>query len=203
MKQNNLYIELSDKVFELKLFQLQKRIGVLVSGGMDSAILYYLLLLYNKLNNSYYTIKPYTIAGPDNIYAENVIRYVHSQFDLPYNGTNYLYNIKENNISVVPEAINLVLQNESVVYCGHIYVLPEHSINVPYSQNWIDSFRVKYPLKHLDKGNIVELIVLHKVPKLFDLTKSCVYDVVCGKCNRCLERSYAFNKTGYIEFDNK
>lgn len=202
MKQNVLGIQLSRKQVNLLCSPLQKRIGVLVSGGLDSAILYYLLLLYNKNNNNYFNIVPYTIDGSDNLYAKNVIDYVNTKFNFPSTDLNLLYDCPDDELGRIPTGQKLVLKKSNVVYCGHIQVQPEHSIGVTYRQNWTDSLTIKYPLKELDKSDIVELIIKFNCSEFFDITKSCIYNSTpCEKCNRCLEKNWAFLEYGKRRID--
>ena len=56
-----------------------KKYGIMLSGGLDSAILLGLLLLENKNIN----IQPFTIPKTDGamLYADPVIAYINSKFD--------------------------------------------------------------------------------------------------------------------------
>jgi len=173
---------------------LYKRIGILVSGGLDSAILYYILLKYNQNNNNWFTIKHYTIPNETEIHAEKVIKFVNNLFDIPFTGLNYIGDGLLDDTKRIPHAYNEVLKEQSLVLCGHIEVLPEHSVGVNYSQNWKDSYNIKYPFKGLNKSHIVDLVIKNEIPELFDLTHSCVYSNICGICNRCNERNWAFKE---------
>ena len=56
----------SDKrQIEIKFHEGKQRIGVMLSGGADSAILLYLLALERKLEGSSQEIIPFTVARPD------------------------------------------------------------------------------------------------------------------------------------------
>ena len=182
---------------------LNKRVGILVSGGLDSAVLYYLVRLYNKQNKNWYDITHYSIPSFDNNYAKEVISYIDQLFNVPSHSLNLIGDGELSDLERIPFAQKAILKVESVVLCGHIKVLPEHSINVTYNQNWKDGQFVKYPLKDLNKSHIIDIIYQEQIEQLFALTKSCVYNNTqpCSKCNRCLERKWAFNSLGKSEFD--
>jgi len=50
---------------EVSLPSDKKRIGVMLSGGADSAILLYILALEKKMSNSDHELIPFTVARPD------------------------------------------------------------------------------------------------------------------------------------------
>lgn len=181
-----------------KISPITTRVGVLVSGGIDSAILYYLMLLYNQKNKNKHTITPYHIFHNDVFAksAENVIKYVNSLFDIPYTGLNYIGDGTLDDLYRIPHACREVNKKQSVVYCGHIKVLPEHSINVNYDTNWKESHLIKYPLKDLNKSHIIDLVLQNNREVLLELCHSCVYQNKCGDCNRCNELSWAFKHLG-------
>jgi asparagine synthetase B (glutamine-hydrolysing) len=68
-----------------KIQPWNKNLGVLVSGGIDSALLYYLLLKQNQEQGNTHNIKAYTILRKEGSrqYALPVINYINSLFNLP------------------------------------------------------------------------------------------------------------------------
>jgi 7-cyano-7-deazaguanine synthase in queuosine biosynthesis len=186
-----------------KINYITTRVGVLVSGGIDSAILYYLMLLYNLKNNNRHNITHYHIFH-NNIFAnsaEQIIRHINNQFNIPFNGLNFIGDGTLDDIYRIPQACREVITKQSVVYCGHIKVLPEHSINVNYDTNWKESHLVKYPFKDLNKSHIVDLVIQNNCTKLFGLSHSCVNGKICNLCNRCNELNWAFKTLGKSAVD--
>jgi tRNA(Ile)-lysidine synthase TilS/MesJ len=50
---------------DIKLPEGKQRIGVMLSGGADSAVLLYLLCLERKMDRSTQELIPFTVARPD------------------------------------------------------------------------------------------------------------------------------------------
>lgn len=60
--------------------QLDKQYGIMLSGGLDSAVLLYLILLENKDIK----IQPFTIPKHDGaiLYINNIIEYMNTQYQI-------------------------------------------------------------------------------------------------------------------------
>ncbi len=189
---------------KIQLPLLQRRIAVLVSGGLDSAILYYILKSL-VLQDSRYTLTPYTLIRADGSsrHAQLVIDYVNSvlgcneekTIPVPIKQTNSDSQVAEGIVEVLKEPVN-------IVYVGIITTLPKHAlhgVSPPYDP--VDTESVKYPLKKLTKLHVVDAIRKLNLDKLFELTHSCVYDIVgrCNECNRCNERAWAFEQLGLVD----
>lgn len=189
------------RTLKLHFSFLQRRIGVLVSGGLDSALLYYILRM---MQTTQYIITPYTIARNDDgsdIYAQKVIDYVNNALVKETQLTT-IVPIKEQNSELqVSAGVREVMKyNSNILYLGLIETLPEHAIGVPKPWTPVDSFRVNFPFKNLNKSHIVDLINKFNITELFEITHSCVYVTGrCNICNRCNERSWAFTKLGLID----
>lgn len=161
------------------------KVGVFVSGGLDSAILYYLMLKENQ------NIVPLLVFKntDQRQYAANVIDYVQSQFGL--HQTPLL--LKSKNIrQAVSEAAGLGFD---LVYVGVIKELDEFLVGWE-SNNFNDTGFCRGPLKHLDKSEIVGLIRKNNLEQLFSITHSCATQSQgrCLVCNRCRERAWGFSQ---------
>jgi len=176
------------------------KLGVFVSGGMDSAILYYLLLKKKFDTNSNHEITPLSMHRKEGsrYFANLVTAYVQQQFGLPVTspiivGDNTLPEEQQVK-SGVDEAYRLGYER---VYVGLIEQLPQHMINwqpIPHQEGQ----RFRTPLKTLDKSYIVELIKQFNQEALFHITHSCsVLELGrCNRCNGCNERSWGFAQLG-------
>ena len=177
---------------------------MLVSGGLDSALLYYLIRKLT-LSDNRSSVVPYTITRNDGSsrYAQPVIDYVHEILDIEQQYSTKL-NIDETDseLQVAAGMGELRNTNRNLIYIGIIQTLEEHALHgVPKPYVPTNSERFNYPLKDLNKAHVVQLIIQLGLEKLFALTHSCVYDIdiPCGTCNRCNERAWAFNQLGLID----
>lgn len=181
----------------MSLSYVRRKIGVLVSGGLDSALLYYLL---RSMVNVNYTVTPFTITRNDgsNIHAQLVIDYVNSALNKEKQTTTLLYiNEPDSNMQVVAGMKEILKQNVNITYIGLIETLNIHCINVPRPYVPTDSDNFVYPFKNLNKSHIVDLVGKLQQQELFNITHSCVSEKNrCGLCNRCNERSWAFTQLG-------
>jgi hypothetical protein len=178
---------------------LRRRVGVLVSGGLDSALLYYLLVRLNHENNWSHEITPYTILRKEGSpeFAPLVINYIDSLFGLPKRelsivGDNTLPENKQVESGVVE-----ILKNQGIVYLGLIENLEIHTVGWNTPTIWKDSEIRKYPLKHLNKSHIIDLIYQCNQEYLFEITHSCIFPSGrCNECNGCNERNWGFMQLG-------
>ena len=176
------------------------KIGIFISGGMDSALLYFLLLKENENLGNIHEIVPLSILRKEGsrYFAKLVIAHVNSYYNIPYSdplmvGNNTLPE-EEQVKSGVHEALALGFQ---LVYVGLIEQLPQHMIGwqpIPYKEGP----RFKVPLHQLDKSYIVDLIKQYNQEALFYITHSCsVLELGrCNHCNGCNERSWGFDQLG-------
>jgi len=183
----------------------KSRIGVLVSGGLDSAILYYLILLENKLIGNIHEVLPITVMRKEGskYFSSLVIGHVNQKFQIPYSdplivGDNTLPEELQ-----VKSAVNEALANGfDLVYAGVIEQLPQHMINwqpIPSKE----TARFKTPLQSINKSHIIDMIVKLKQQPLFYITHSCAGEQSqigrCNGCNGCNERSWGFDQLGLTD----
>ena len=174
---------------------LRFRIGVLVSGGLDSALLYYLIRKLT-LSDNRFSVVPYIITRNDGSsrYAQPVIDYVHEILGIEQQyATKLDIDETDSELQVAAGMRELRNTDRNLIYIGIIQTLEEHALHgVPKPYVPTNSERFNYPLKDLTKAHIVQLIIQLGLEKLFTLTHSCVYDIdtPCGDCNRCNERNF-------------
>jgi diphthamide synthase (EF-2-diphthine--ammonia ligase) len=178
-------------------------IAMFISGGIDSAILYYMLLQTNQEVGSIHTIVPFTVLRKEGSkhFAKPVIAYVHSCYDLPYMdpiqvGDNTLPE-KEQVKSGLRDVWNLGFDRS---YTGLIEQLPQHMIGwepIPYQE----THRFKAPLCHLNKSHVVDLIFKLGQSGIFHITHSCdIHELGrCRRCNGCRERQWGFDQLGLTD----
>ena len=183
-----------------KIQPWNKNLGVLVSGGIDSALLYYLLLKQNQEQGNTHNIKAYTILRKEGSrqYALPVINYINSLFDLPEQELTIVGDNTLDEPIQVSSGMAEIFQKKlsHVVYVGVIDTLDIHLIG------WHrvivrDTEHFKYPLMNLNKSHIIDLVYQLGQQHLFKLTHSCIYETGrCNICNGCNERQWGFNQLG-------
>lgn len=187
--------------FSLELPKIRKRLGVLVSGGIDSTLLYYLLLYLNKENNASHIIKPFTVLRKEGsrYFAKPMVNHVHRILGLPESFST----IVGDNTLPEPEQVGSGVENiiqklgYGVVYIGAIDTRPEHLINYDRPET-IETHEVRFPFLHLEKSHVIDLYYKLGIESLLPFTHSCDQNETneCGTCNGCTERIWGFTELG-------
>lgn len=183
-----------ERTLSISLTENLNQIAVMVSGGLDSAALYYIIKKINLDNNLGKTITPIIIYREEGskTHAENVVKYVDNVLnDLSRSIKIFDFKNKVQPHLEVIIAGYLAKKQFDTIYIGVIETRPEHALGITvYSPKENDN--LIYPFRHLEKSHIVDLICKLNQTKLFSLTISCDTGTHCGYCNGCKERSWAF-----------
>ena len=179
------------------------KIAILISGGLDSAILYYLLLKANIEQGRLHQITPFTIARTEGskYFSRPVIAHVHSQFNMPYKEPVVVGDPSlPGNLQVMSGVSSILHMGYQLIYGGVIAQLPEHTIGYDVEPA-NDTETIKMPFKDLTKGYIIDLIICHRQEALFYLTHSCSILEIgkCNSCNGCNERNWGFAQWGLAD----
>jgi len=191
------------KTFSITLPNKPSKLGVLVSGGIDSAVLYYLIHLTNRLAGNHHDIVPMTIMRKEGsrYFAQGVIDRIHQLLKLSHTAATL---IGDNALPEEQQVKSAVLQAHAqgfdIVYCGVIVQLPQHMVNwqpIPSRE----SSRFKTPLQALNKSHIIDLCVMLDRTDLFAITHSCsiLEQERCNQCNGCNERSWGFAQLSLVD----
>lgn len=178
------------------------RIGVFVSGGMDSTLLYYLLLKEHQLTKSASVIYPIVIMRKADHAHHKIIGKINQIFNyqaptLRFGNTTLAENKQVESAIIQSLTLPPYIQ---AAFIGLIQVQKEHAIGIemPITPQHSQIFS---PLQHVDKSHIVELYYRFGISELLTYTFSC--DVPgsspCGICNGCRERQWGFLTTGKID----
>lgn len=191
------------KTVEISLPAEPKKIGVLISGGLDSAILFYLLMQENKNIGNIHSIVPLSIIRREGskYFANLVIGHVLQEFGMPFElpmlvGTNRLPEHEQVRSGIMESR----LRGIDICFLGLIDQLPQHMIG--YHQIlYTESEKVQAPLKHLNKNYIIELVKHFKQEALFYITHACTTFEIgrCNDCNGCNERAWGFSQLGEVD----
>ncbi len=181
---------------EICLPEKPSKIGVFVSGGIDSAILYYLLHLENKDNK--HTIVPFSIMRKEGskYFSHLVPTHIQSELGLPLTKPIIVGkpNLPEDQ-QVKSGVMEVFQKGYDFVYVGVIEQLPLHMVGwQPIPATETEKF--KTPLAKLNKSHIIDLVKKLKQEALFAITHSCSSLELgrCYNCNGCNERSWAFKQ---------
>ena len=175
--------------------QSDKQYGIMLSGGLDSAVLLALILLENKDIK----IQPFTIPKHDGalLYINAIIAYINATCQVQLPKTILVGNPNLPHNEQGPNAVREIKQTYNI---DHLFfgsnqnppvVLPGQN---PVRIKSEDS-SVLCPFFELYKTDIISLAVEHKLQGLFKITHSCTEEklVRCNHCWQCNERAWAFN----------
>jgi 7-cyano-7-deazaguanine synthase in queuosine biosynthesis len=164
--------------------------GIFISGGLDSALLYYLLAKENK------NIVPLLLVkNPEQQkYANIVISHIQALYQINVEPVE----MRSTDIkAAIKEAVFLGFHP---VYLGVTKELDEFLVGWE-PNNFVDTKWVLGPFKDLDKSQVVSLAVQNNAEHLFLITHSCASQSQgrCTICNRCRERAWAFSQLGLTD----
>jgi hypothetical protein len=190
---------------DISLPYVPKNIGVFISGGMDSAVLYYLLLKENISQNNRHFIVPFVIAREEGskYFAVPVIRHIHRLLNLPKPEIYFLDIEKLEPHRQVVAGIDLAYSiGCEVVYTGAIEQLAIHAIGWDRPQ-LKETYNFKAPFLSINKSHIISLISQLGLESIFYITYACVQDKGrCNQCNGCNERAWGFRENNLIDPGN-
>lgn len=192
-----------------------KHIGVMLSGGMDSAAMLFLILKEIKETGSNVRLSVYNVPNvSDNAryYSARVIEYLENYFNLKIK----FENIGDGNAvhnKLVNAPADYLLDNNivDILYSGQNQFPPVAEQWPSYVEvkdkvsrrnpELPDTPKVRYPFIKLYKHHILEIYRQFNILDLANLTHSCTASTT-GKCEICLwctERAWAFSKLGLTD----
>ena len=167
--------------------------GVFVSGGLDSAILYHILLKDDP------TVVPLLVYKNDNQqqYATNVINYLQGFHNV------HVDPVKLKSTDVKRAVAEAVFSGFRKVYVGITKELEEFLVGWE-PNRFTSSDLVTGPFVDMDKSQVIDLVIKNGMEQLFFITHSCAEQDVgrCGHCNRCRERAWGFSQLGLTDPGN-
>jgi len=175
---------------------LNGNIGVLLSGGMDSAVMLYLIA-----KEAPSCIQPFTVAKHDgaSMYVQPIVNWISKRLHVSINDPIIIGNPNLPHDEIIGDVLNRVIRHNlaDVFYVGdNIY--PKNELpGGPNRVKYHDS-KVIYPLFHLTKIDIVQLYLTHNLMDLLPLTHTCTEQKLgrCNVCWQCKERAWAFKRCG-------
>lgn len=187
------------RLFQFHLPYLRKKIGVLVSGGLDSAVLYYLIHKLNEQGGKSHRIQPFLMKRQEGsaTYGPKIINYVHEVFNIHLD----IVDVGDHNMNEdrqIWSAINQVSKRHdvNVLFVGSIETMEIHTIGWRPPVVAIDSEDFINPFKNLNKSHVVDLAYQLGQEQLLTLSHSCIYQIRCNQCLSCQERAWGFSELG-------
>lgn len=188
------------RTFEFALPTVDK-IGIFVSGGLDSALLYYLALLEQQRTASSCEIFPIVILRKEGsrYFARPIIKKINNLFGIK---TKILR--LGNTTLPEPEQVSSAVKQSFIlppylntVFVGVINNRPEHMVGIDHIPV-PEHEQIIAPFKHLEKVHIIDLYHKFDICHLFKYTHSCdrYEQQPCGACNGCKERAWGFSELG-------
>jgi hypothetical protein len=174
--------------------------GLLLSGGLDSAILFYLLVKENPAIK----LQPFTIAKSDGayLYADPVIEYFNRKFELTIPRTIVVGDPTVYHRLQSTTAVREIFDKHPVdtLFIGINQNPPElaNLDGAPKRDTKSSDPRIVFPFVDLYKNHILEFIYDNQQEDLIAITHSCTEQKIgrCNQCWQCTERAWAFKQLG-------
>lgn len=188
-----------------------RRYGILLSGGLDSAVLLFLLMTEYKNLNIIPNIKIFTVPKTDGsyLYVPGVISKINEKFNSNLGPTTLVGSPYDHHTVQVRHATNdiLVSATVDVLFIATNQNPPEEEFDFSQFKNganirskevtdWIHK-----PFFALRKSHIVDFMYQFDAAELATLTHSCIKmtDTRCTVCFPCKEREWAFFKNQKVD----
>lgn len=177
-----------------------KKYGILLSGGIDSAVLLYLIIKeFPEIN-----LQPFTIPKADGafLYADPVVDHFNKKFDLQIPNTISVGDPKVHHRQQSTTAVIDIFKNHPV---DHLFIAinqnpPELNDlpGAPMRDTKSDNPKIVFPFVTLLKTHILDFMFEYSQEDLIDITHTCTEQQIgrCGKCWQCTERIWAFSQLG-------
>jgi hypothetical protein len=194
------------KTINLKLPE-GNRIGVMVSGGADSAILLYLLakLKIESLNPT----QLITFTVPKKIdgalaFSDTIVSYINNLLEIDLNSPHPVGNLDSHYSEIIKtgayEAVNQ-FNLDCIIFGSQQVPPPEFKMLglYPARPNEVNQYEKVYcPFALVDKRHTLDLYRIYNRLDLLSLTHSCTETAMgrCYKCFNCSERLWALNSLG-------
>lgn len=177
--------------------------GILLSGGLDSAILLYLIIKHEPKIN----IQPFTIPKKDGaiLYANPLIEHFNKKFNLkiPFTitvGNPLIYHRLQSTSAVKDMFDNYKIDR---LFIGINQNPPEleHIKGAPLRDKKSNNFRILFPFIDSYKDNILQIMYDEGQEDLIDITHTCTEKDIgrCNVCWQCQERAWAFSKLNRLD----
>lgn len=180
--------------------------GIMLSGGLDSAVLMYLILKEFVLQGHAPNLQPFTIAKSDgaSLYVGNIVQYMRQAFtiDLPdpiIVGNPTVHHSKQG-ISAVIE-IRAKHRYIDKLFFGSNQIPPDELPGTAPKRLVDNTGFIIMPFWNFYKTEIINLALQNNIQELFNITHSCTEQQIgrCNQCWQCNERAWAFKELSLLD----
>lgn len=177
-----------------------RRYGILLSGGLDSSVLFYMILkAYPDID-----IKAFTIDKADGskIYAQKVVDYINKTFKRRIPDPILVGNPNlTHNVMNVSATIDILQHNKADILFNAVNQHPpELAAGAPRRTTGSDNVNIRtaLPFVQLYKTHTIDFMYQFGQEELMNITHSCTEQPQgrCGVCWQCKERSWSFEHLG-------
>lgn len=195
----------------IELPQHHRRIGVMLSGGADSAVLLYLLALERKQTNSEHELITLTVPRSDGAtyYVDAIVDKVNelipdANIPKPIRlGDPTVHHSQQGKSGEIEARQRYGIEHVFYGSQSHPPVpMPGEYPNRPTQREFLNNRGVistTCPFALVDKRHTIDLYEIFQVWPLIELTHSCTHQTAgrCGVCYNCVERAWACESLGY------
>jgi hypothetical protein len=194
-------VEQDPRAVLIELPEEKKRIGVMLSGGADSALLLYMIAKEQFLHNADHDIIPLTIARSDGavLYSPGIVNYVNKFFgmNIPQPVQIGKPDLPHKDVVRLGVVAAFAKHKLDYVYLGETQLPPDPVLGVyPVRSQQSPHQQVILPFVGLYKTHVIDMYYTLRQEELLKLTHSCTERTIwrCDECFNCSERAWAFNK---------
>lgn len=197
---------MSDIVKEIKkILDQHKVIGIFISGGLDSAVLAYLLHKYKSEDHEFlfYTVPRYDDSF---FHAKRIIKYLDDEFNYSNRMPILLGSPDLHHSQQVLSGIRIAVRQHKagVLVLGDTALPYDQSLSTEQSapiRNRSDHWYIKQPFIDFTKKDTVQLAVDMNLTQLIELSHTCTESKLlrCNVCWQCRERAWAFKECGKVD----
>lgn len=199
-------LDLSPINFELPL---EGTVGVMLSGGLDSAVLLSLISKEISENKLPINVQVFTVPKFDGSInqVDSITSYISKRFDVKILpkivvGDPTLYHRSQNE-SGIKEVLTTYKSIKQLFIGINRNPPPEFKLSGTYPDrvSSSDHPNIEIPFVNLYKTHIVDLIYQFSLEELLNITHTCTEQQKgrCGKCFQCSERQWAFEQLGKVD----
>jgi hypothetical protein len=200
-----MIIKVLDKEISIDLPPNSEKIHVMVSGGMDSALILYLLVLFSQRRHE---IVAYTVPKTDGAWthANAVIDWLRTRMNANISGPIPVGNPRLEHDFQVRSGFEEALDHykaPKLWLAENQNPSPEFKMGGLYPNRMAEN-KFDYlvtPFLHLYKSHIVQLCKDLALDELITLTHTCteLRDDRCGACFACTERAWGFEQAQWAD----
>ena len=182
----------------LKQLNSDNQYGILLSGGLDSAVLLSILIQ----ENPGIKIQPFTIPKSDgaSLYANPVVHYINNKFDKTIPDTILVGDPTVHHRQQSSTAVKDIFNNYKIdyLYIGITQNPPElnNLDGAPLRDKKSTHPQILFPFVEMYKTDVLNLMYEYHFEDLIDITHTCTEQQQgrCNRCWQCTERVWAFKQ---------